>query len=399
MKQKAAATTVALALVMGGLFWASPATATEGEEEVLIPTTEVVEEAPVEVIEEPVVEEVAPEPEVVVEEGPPEAVTPPLNEGVCTGEHMSPTADGDLTTETYTAPEGFLISGFCVKAGSINQGDGPEYTPVDPPAESITFYHSSGKDISHFSVALVEVPDEDVPVPALFNVTPTAPSCEDAGTFDTTLFPIDREGYVLSVDRAYDGPGEYTITATAKPGYVIEGSISVVVTVEGPLGYQSEDPEAVCYVDEEPEVVTLVSPIVIDECGTENDDLNLDALNDTEGVVYTWDSDDPENYDIRATVQAGFVVTEVPAGWVEKSEGVYVFAVSWTDEVCPTDTPTDTPTTPVVPASNTSTPAVLAATGGADVNMLVPVAGGLATLLGACLVAMGILRRRANAQV
>ncbi len=37
------------------------------------------------------------------------------------------------------------------------------------------------------------------------------------------MFPIDREGYTLDVDRAYDGPGDYTLTATAKDGFAFEG--------------------------------------------------------------------------------------------------------------------------------------------------------------------------------
>ncbi|UUZ59187.1 hypothetical protein [Nocardioides sp. B-3] len=46
------------------------------------------------------------------------------NEGVCTGTHLEP--DNQTTKSlTFTAPEGQLISGYCVKAGSIKQGDGP----------------------------------------------------------------------------------------------------------------------------------------------------------------------------------------------------------------------------------------------------------------------------------
>lgn len=59
---------------------------------------------------------------------------------------------GSYKTITVTAPEGKRISRYCVKAGSINQDLGPEYVVVDPTAKSVTISHSSGKDISHYSV-------------------------------------------------------------------------------------------------------------------------------------------------------------------------------------------------------------------------------------------------------
>ncbi|MDQ3542817.1 MAG: hypothetical protein M3431_02970, partial [Actinomycetota bacterium] len=49
-------------------------------------------------------------------------VHPQAEEGVCDGTHL-PAPGG--TSVTVTAPEGMLISGYCVKAGSIEQGNGP----------------------------------------------------------------------------------------------------------------------------------------------------------------------------------------------------------------------------------------------------------------------------------
>lgn len=85
---------------------------------------------------------------------------PPPNPGVCTGTHIDP-PDDTTTSLTVTAPEGQLISGYCVKAGSINQGLGPEYVTVDPPAASVTISHTSGKDISHYSLTFVTVSTTD----------------------------------------------------------------------------------------------------------------------------------------------------------------------------------------------------------------------------------------------
>jgi hypothetical protein len=64
----------------------------------------------------------------------------------------------DQTSFTVTAPAGSLISQVCVKAGSDQQGNGPEIINYDPPVASATFSHSSGKEISHYSVLFVPVP-------------------------------------------------------------------------------------------------------------------------------------------------------------------------------------------------------------------------------------------------
>jgi len=74
---------------------------------------------------------------------------------------------GSVKSITVTAPEGKLVAGYCVKAGSAGQGDGPESFLLQPPVEEITFGHSSGKDISHYTIHFVDKPIDDVaPVPA-----------------------------------------------------------------------------------------------------------------------------------------------------------------------------------------------------------------------------------------
>ncbi|WP_456826734.1 hypothetical protein [Cellulomonas sp. P5_E12] len=90
------------------------------------------------------------------------------------------------------------------------------------------------------------------PVAVLFDVAPVPPTCEAAGSLNTSVFPIDRVGYVLTVDRAFDGPGMYTITATAKAGYQFSGPgnptvRTATVAVLGATGYQSTNRHAPCY--------------------------------------------------------------------------------------------------------------------------------------------------------
>src|SRR5687767_15118962 len=69
---------------------------------------------------------------------------------VCSGTHLSP-PNNTTTSFTYTAPEGFLVSGWCVKAGptaeyhSASDGHGHVL-----PAKSVTIQHSSLKEVSHY---------------------------------------------------------------------------------------------------------------------------------------------------------------------------------------------------------------------------------------------------------
>ena len=84
--------------------------------------------------------------------------------------------EGDHTTLVVTAPDGYLIIGYCVKAGSAKQGLGPEFVEVDPPATQVTISHSSGKDISHYTLETVEA--ESTPEPTEPGTEPTEPGVE-----------------------------------------------------------------------------------------------------------------------------------------------------------------------------------------------------------------------------
>jgi hypothetical protein len=79
-----------------------------------------------------------------------EQVCPNLDTG-----HLSA---GNQTSVTITAPPGQVIVQVCVKAGSAQQGEGPEITNFNPGVTSTTISHSSGKEISHFSVKFADAP-------------------------------------------------------------------------------------------------------------------------------------------------------------------------------------------------------------------------------------------------
>lgn len=78
-----------------------------------------------------------------------------VQEGVC--QPQSGHIQGGSTSVTVTAPEGKVITGYCVKAGSIHQGNGPEYVSVNNLTQ-VTITHSSGKTISHYVVFYTNKP-------------------------------------------------------------------------------------------------------------------------------------------------------------------------------------------------------------------------------------------------
>jgi len=65
---------------------------------------------------------------------------------------------GEQTSVSVTAPDGMVITGYCVKAGSAKQGDGPVYVTLDEPATTVTIEHPSGKAISHYTVFYAPAP-------------------------------------------------------------------------------------------------------------------------------------------------------------------------------------------------------------------------------------------------
>lgn len=116
-------------------------------------------------------------------------VCPPLDTGKID-------TTGEPLTVTVTAPEGYAIGQVCVKAGSVQQGDGPEFLVSDG-ATTLTFGHSSGKAVSHWSASFVPTGTEPVrpeptptpdpePAPEPEPVETAEPSANFAAGGDTT---------------------------------------------------------------------------------------------------------------------------------------------------------------------------------------------------------------------
>ncbi|WP_345800653.1 hypothetical protein AAIB33_14415 [Microbacterium sp. AZCO] len=92
---------------------------------------------------------------------------------------------------------------------------------------------------------------DTVPVPALFSVAPQPPTCGSDGSLPAL---VTLEHVTLTWDRPFDGPGTYTLTATATDGYTFADGTTVKTkefTVAAALGYQSDAPDAPCFREEQ----------------------------------------------------------------------------------------------------------------------------------------------------
>ncbi len=166
------------------------------------------------------------------------------NEGVCQPqtEHLFPV--GDAPEITITAPEGQLIVGYCVKAGSIKQGNGPEYVTVDPPAASVTITHSSGKDISHYTVSYgpvtttTTVPEETTTTTVGEETTTTTTTVEEPTTTTSTVPETTTTTLVVDDTTTTTAPDPETSTTTVP---VEETSTTAPVEIGTPVTETREE--------------------------------------------------------------------------------------------------------------------------------------------------------------
>jgi LPXTG-motif cell wall-anchored protein len=164
--------------------------------------------------------------------GAPVAATPSGGESTCPKDGKIDVTGEHLTLEV-TAEPGYLITGYCVKAGSDKQGDGPVDVVVDPPAATVTISHPSGKAISHYT--LVTVKAEPTPEP-----TPTEPSQEPSvvpsgepseGSSGTPSEPVvePTTGTPGDGSTVPAGEGEATTAPSEEPGELAATGASTAI--------------------------------------------------------------------------------------------------------------------------------------------------------------------------
>ena len=105
---------------------------------------------------------------------------------------------GSHKTLTVSAPEGQLIDGYCIKAGSVKQGLGPRYVAVDPVASLTISYPAADKNISHYALSYTKATTTTpptttpptTPVPPAVDACPNMDGIQPAGT-NCALPPVD----------------------------------------------------------------------------------------------------------------------------------------------------------------------------------------------------------------
>ncbi|WP_460886144.1 hypothetical protein [Promicromonospora xylanilytica] len=136
---------------------------------------------------------------------------------------------GEQETLVVTAPEGFLITGYCVKAGSVEQGLGPENVVVDPPATQVTIEHSSGKAISHYTLITVKAEPSPSPTPSVPGEDQTpVPSEPGDDQTPTPTVPGDDQSPVPSE------PGTDVTEPADESAAPVEGGATPSASVEEP---------------------------------------------------------------------------------------------------------------------------------------------------------------------
>jgi hypothetical protein len=143
---------------------------------------------------------------------------------------------GDPATVDYTAPDGFLIDAYCVKAGTE-----PIIVDVDPVAESIVIDHPNKDSVSHWQVHLV------------IEVNPAAEGTDQTCNADEgqlvggsiQLSLLDHVTYTITgpnpdvTEIVPDGtglatglaPGQYNVSFVLDPGYGTLVVSPIVITI------------------------------------------------------------------------------------------------------------------------------------------------------------------------
>lgn len=117
-------------------------------------------------------------------------------------------------TLTLTVAEGWEVT-LCVKAGSANQGNGPEEAGTFTEGEH-TVGHSSGKDLSHYGLVAAETVVDDSTTTTLVEETTT--TVDDSTTTTAAEDTTTTAGETTTTEAATTtDPGDTTTTPGVDP--------------------------------------------------------------------------------------------------------------------------------------------------------------------------------------
>lgn len=130
---------------------------------------------------------------------------------------------GDPASVTVTAPAGKLIDGYCVKAGSTQSGAGVEYVRVDPPRKTVVISHTSGKDVSHYSVSYTETEVTTTTTEKPVTTTTTGPPTT---VVDTTTTTVNETTTTVEAPTTTEVKTSSTVLERSKPAEAVEAQPS-----------------------------------------------------------------------------------------------------------------------------------------------------------------------------
>ena len=230
------------------------------------------------------------------------------NHGATWGDACSKidSVDGSLGS-SYVLPvlaAGIIYDQVIVKAGSDVSTDGHANTIFDNPVAGETVWADSNgsgafdegdKGISHIITCTAAAPTSVNAAAA--SITP--PSCTAAGTL---VIPADTASVMYSVSPAYSAgaTGTFTVTATAKAGFVLTGTSQWALTVAPQL-------TGIACATAATAAAASITPPSCTAAGT----LAIPA--DTAGVMYSvspaYTAGATGTFTVTATAKAGFVLS------------------------------------------------------------------------------------------
>ncbi|MFF2273187.1 hypothetical protein ACFVTX_12975 [Agromyces sp. NPDC058136] len=120
---------------------------------------------------------------------------------------------GSPATVTATAPDGKLIDGYCVKAGTTKY-----FVPVEPPQKTVEIDHPDKDSVSHYSVSYTDLPGE--PEPGKLPIPAEPAWVDECGTESDGYAKLTDSAEVVWTTSEIGEDGEQTVTATAQGGKV-----------------------------------------------------------------------------------------------------------------------------------------------------------------------------------
>lgn len=176
--------------------------------------------------------------------------------------------DGEEQTITLRAPEGELISAYCVKAGSAKRGEGPKIVELDVPVAEVTIAYPTGgkcRAISHYAVEYVDAPKPSPsPTPATATTPPSTPTPTPAAE---TPAPAEES----------PTPEAATEAPPAEPSPTASETTPAAVAEEGPSDDETVGMGGADYADEEPAAAEARTQTVGGSSGRVSADLEAAA--------------------------------------------------------------------------------------------------------------------------